>query len=158
LDEEIREPHMETCSTDSMDCRPAGTRSSRRSGRGHALRRLSAWFAAAALILLGYGCDNCSLEITTNALPNAVVGVYYSFQLSSDCGGDTWFLSSFDLPPGIAFQSDGEFVGYPSHAGVYSFTVGLVDYDSGDEAYRGYTLTVQPPVTPLPTAFPTPTF
>ena len=116
---------------------------------------LRAWAVAAALLVLVCGCDDCSLEITTHSVPNGIVGVYYSAQLHSDCGGDTWFLSSYDLPPGIALQSDGDLVGVPSYAGVVSFTVGVVDYDSGEQAYQGYTLTVQPLQTPLPTPFPT---
>lgn len=120
------------------------------------MRRTGTWAVAVSLILLACGCNDCSLEITTNAVPNGVVGVYYSVGLSSECGGDTWFLSSFDLPPGIALQSDGDLVGFPTHPGVFSFTVGVVDYDSGEQAFRGYTLTVQPPLpTPFPTGLPT---
>jgi large repetitive protein len=117
---------------------------------------LRAWTVAVAFVVLLCGCNDCSLEITTHSVPDAIAGMYYSFNLDSDCGGDTWFLTSFDLPPGIALQSNGDLVGVPSHTGIYSFTVGLVDYDSGDEAYQGYTLTVQPPIpTPLPTPLPT---
>ena len=132
----------------------ATVRGSRLNGRRQDRLCVSAWAVAAALMLLVCGCDDCSLEITTHSVPNGVVGVPYSFELDSDCGGDTWFLASFDLPPGIGLQSDGDLEGVPSRAGVFSFTVGLVDYDSGEEAFQGYTLTVQPQV---PTPFPTPT-
>jgi hypothetical protein len=157
LGEEVREQHMATHITATMDCRASDSGPARRSGSGQYLGRVSAWAVAAALVFLVCGCDDCSLKITTNTVPNAVVGVYYSFELSSECGGDTWFLASFDLPPGIGLQSDGDLVGVPTHAGIFSFTVGLVDYDSGDEAYQGYTLTVQPQLpTPFPTPLPTP--
>jgi len=137
----------------AVDGARRGLRSS--AGRKRGRLRAGGWAVAVGLMLLVYGCDDCNLEITTTAVPNAIVGVPYSFKLSSKCGGDTWFLASFDLPPGIGLQSDGDLVGVPSHVGIYSFTVGLVDYDSGEQAYQGYTLTVQPQLpTPLPTPSP----
>src|SRR5262249_23561697 len=87
------------------------------------------------LLFLACGCDDCNLEITTNPLPDAVVGVPYSFGLNSECGGDTWFLASFDLPPGVGLQSDGDLVGVPSVPGIFSFTIGVVDYGSGEQAF-----------------------
>jgi hypothetical protein len=107
-----------------------------------ALRR--AILAAATLLMLtlgplGCGCD---LKITTGSLPDAAVGVFYSLNLDSDCGGDTWFLASGGLPPGIALQANGDLEGVPTLAGVFDFTVGVVDFDSGDQASKGFTLTV----------------
>src|SRR5262249_14690845 len=99
----------------------------------------------------GCGCD---LEITTHALPDAFVGGNYSFELDSDCGGDEWFLSSGLLPPGIGLQSDGDLHGVPIQAGIFLFTIGVFDFH-GDEAFRGFSLTVHEPP-PLPTASPTP--
>jgi hypothetical protein len=110
---------------------------------------------AATLLFLSLGalgCE-CDLEITTPFLPDGIVGVPYLVNLDSDCGGDTFFLVSGGLPPGMALQSDGDLGGIPGMAGTFLFTVGLVDFGSGDEAFRGYTLTLR---NPEPTPSPTP--
>jgi len=85
----------------------------------------------------------------------ATVGVRYNFGLRSDCGGDVWFLEAGTLPPGIGLIDTGQLVGVPTLAGVFTFTVGVFDYPSGDTAYKGFALTVAPAApTPTPTLLP----
>jgi len=88
------------------------------------------------------GCSDCSTEITTTALPDAIVGVFYSFPLDSDCGGDDWFLGQGNLPPGIGLNVDGQLSGVPTSAGTFGFTVGVIDFGSGEQAFKGLSLTV----------------
>ena len=113
-----------------------------------ALRFLAApWLVVALLVValpLGgpVACDGCSTSIETAALPDGVVGEEYFVQLDSDCGGDEWFLDEGNLPPGIALSNGGKLTGTPLLAGAYTFTIGVVDYDDGDFAFRGFLLTV----------------
>lgn len=116
-----------------------------------------------ALVLLGLsfgggtGCfSDCDLKIKTEALPSGIVGVEYRFNLDSSCGGDSWFVSDGTLPPGIGLQSDGDFRGVPTVAGTYNFTIGLIDFRNGDQAFQGYQIVVvsQPGPTPTPTPAP----
>lgn len=115
-------------------------------------RRLLRFLAAPSMVVallvvalpLGgpVACDGCSTKITTDALPDGVVGEEYFVQLDSDCGGDQWFLDEGNLPPGIALSNGGKLSGAPLLAGVYTFTIGVVDYDDGDFTFRGFVLTV----------------
>lgn len=100
--------------------------------------------AAAVLLMLNLGPSGCAcdLEIATDSLPNAMVNRAYSYGLDSHCGGDTWFLASGELPPGIGLQSNGDVEGVPTLPGLFSFTVGLIDFNSGDEAFKGFALLV----------------
>jgi hypothetical protein len=117
-------------------------------------RRLLRWLAAPAVVVallvvalpLGgpLGCDGCSTSIATSSLPDAVVGEDYFVQLDSDCGGDQWFIDEGILPPGIALSNGGKLTGAPTLPGIYAFTVGVVDDDDGDFAFRGFALTVLP--------------
>ncbi|MDX2168240.1 MAG: putative Ig domain-containing protein [Deltaproteobacteria bacterium] len=110
-------------------------------------RLLLALLASAGLFatqLLGSGCSDCGTSITTPSLPDAVVGVNYFVELNSDCGGDVWFIQSGLLPPGISLQDTGKLRGVPTLDGTYPFTVGVFDFDSGDTAYKGFALTVEP--------------
>ena len=45
-------------------------------------------------------------RITTNELPEAVVGMPYFFRLDSDCGGDDWFLAEGKTEPAFVEQCD----------------------------------------------------
>lgn len=110
-------------------------------------RLLLALLAAAGLSatqLVGSGCSDCSTSITTASLPDGVVGENYFLELNSDCGGDVWFVQSGTLPPGISLQDTGKLRGVPTLAGIYPFTVGVFDYGSGDTAYKGFALVVEP--------------
>jgi hypothetical protein len=97
------------------------------------------------------GCSSCDTEVSTSTLPDATVGSSYGFQLDSDCGGDAWFLSQGNLPPGIGLNVDGELSGVPAVSGIYTFTIGVVDFGSGEQAFKGLSLTVFD-ASPTPTA------
>jgi hypothetical protein len=86
----------------------------------------------------------CDLKVTTTSLPNGVVGVFYSFNLHSHCGGDVWFIQTGTLPPGVGLQDDGDLRGTPTQVGIYTFTVGVFDFGSGQTAYQGLAIQVDP--------------
>lgn len=111
---------------------------------------------AALAALLTPGCfSDCDLKIQTSTLPQGTVGVDYRFRFDSDCGGDAWFVSEGVLPPGVQLQSDGDLRGAPTAAGIFNFTVGVVDYRKGETAFKGFQITVVAAV-PAPTPTPTP--
>jgi hypothetical protein len=101
---------------------------------------VSAFAAPAAAPLAG--CGGCDTRITTAALPDGMVGVFYQLQLHSDCGGDVWFLDEGNLPPGVGLLDNGKLRGVPTVAGAFSFTIGVVDFGSGDRASKGFLMTV----------------
>ena len=115
-----------------------------------ALRRMAAPAVVVGLLVVALplggpvACDGCSTSISTSELPDGVVGEQYFVQLDSDCGGDQWFLDEGILPPGIALSNGGKLTGTPLLPGLYTFTIGVVDYDDGDYAFRGFALTVLP--------------
>ena len=90
------------------------------------------------------GCSDCDLEIVTNALPDGTVGVPYSFGVASHCGGDFWVVSQGNLPPGIGLLDNGILRGVPTDAGTSVFTLGVIDTDTGDRAFKGFSLIVDP--------------
>jgi hypothetical protein len=133
----------------------------RRGDRGSwtaAAARLAACAVAAFVfgsgLVSGWGCSDCELSVSTRTLPDAALGVRYSFSLSSNCGGDAWFLQTGSLPPGIGLQGDGHFGGVPTLVGLYTFTVGVFDYPSGTTAYKGLSIIVGQAPTPTPTPLP----
>jgi len=85
------------------------------------------------------------MEIESSSLPEGIVGQSYSFELQSDCGGDLWFLSNGNLPPGISLENDGDLVGTPVLAGVFVFTVGLEDSFNGELVFKGFSINVREP-------------
>ena len=99
------------------------------------------------------GCSDCDLRVSTRMLPDATVGIRYDVPLTSNCGGDAWFLQTGTLPPGIGLEEDGELAGIPTLTGTYTFTVGVFDFPSGAIAYKGLSITVDP-AAPTPTATP----
>jgi hypothetical protein len=111
------------------------------------------WLAAGATTQSG--CSDCDLRVSTRMLPDATVGIRYNVPLTSNCGGDLWFIQTGSLPPGIGLEDDGDLAGIPTLAGTYTFTVGVFDIPSGAPAYTGFALTVAPG-TPTPTATPLP--
>lgn len=121
------------------------------------------WFVALNLALLHLGpvgCGDCDLEVTTTSLPDATVGVAYNVGLDSKCGGDAWFLTDGQLPPGIGLIQGGAIRGTPTTRGTYNFVVEVIDFNNGyidDTAFQGLSLTVVEALpTPRPTASPTP--
>ena len=104
--------------------------------------------ALALLVLSGapLGCSNCDVEIATPFLPTGRAGVLYSFQVVSDCGGDFWFVSDGTLPPGIGLLDNGILRGVPLRAGTSIFTLGVVDSDTGGTAFKGFSLSIDPPL------------
>jgi hypothetical protein len=92
----------------------------------------------------GMGCGHCDLKIATQSLPDGTVGTEYRSHIDSDCGGDTWAVVEGNLPPGIGLMNDGDLRGTPLLEGSYSFTVGVHDFSSGQNAFKGFLLTVNP--------------
>jgi hypothetical protein len=114
-------------------------------------------FVVLSAVSLGStGCSDCGLKITSNELPNGTVGFEYRFNLQSSCGGDSWFTND-RLPPGISLQSDGDLRGTPTLAGIFLFTVTVVDFGDGEETSKGFQLVVDPATAVrTPTATPGP--
>jgi hypothetical protein len=69
------------------------------------------------------------LSITTQTIPGGTVGTNFSATLSATGGTTpyTWSLSSGNLPPGLLLQGSGTISGNPSSAGLFSFTVQVLD-------------------------------
>ena len=113
-----------------------------------ALRFLAAPTVVVALLVTALplggpvACGGCSVKIESSSLPDGVVGVGYEVDLDSACGGDIWFLEQGNLPPGILLLDNGKLRGAPLLAGVFTFTIGVIDGDDGDFAFRGFVLTV----------------
>lgn len=75
-----------------------------------------------------------ALKITTaaGALPDAIIGVPYSFTFQSN-GGITpirWTLATGQLPAGLTLNSNGVLSGTPTATGSFSFTVQAADASS----------------------------
>ena len=129
-----------------------------RAGRSRAAALLVAFASLLLLgggVVTGSGCSDCDLRVSTRMLPDATLGIRYDVPLTSNCGGDAWFLQTGSLPPGIGLEEDGEVAGIPTLAGTYTFTVGVFDYPSGAVAYKGLSITVDR-AAPTPTPTPTP--
>jgi hypothetical protein len=115
----------------------------RRSNRGPIWLPRLALLGALAVALPG--CSDCSLSITTNDLPDGVVGENYFAPLNSECGGDVWSIWDDSPPPGIELQNNGDIQGVPTLPGTYIFTVAVFDYGSGETAYKGLSITIRLP-------------
>lgn len=83
--------------------------------------------------------NNALLRFTTNTLPIATTGSWYSAGLNTvgGAGGKTFSVSSGSLPPGLALSYPGTIAGTPTQAGVYSFTVHVADgfCETADQTY-----------------------
>lgn len=84
-------------------------------------------FQTAKAVTLTVNSQGGGLQITTRALPNAVVGVSYSTQLAAanGTGGYTW--SGCDKIPGLALNRFGAISGTPTTAGSYVCNVVVLD-------------------------------
>lgn len=111
-------------------------------GVPHRVRLILAFLAFLAVVPSSMGCSDCNLEIITGALPDGIVGTAYSFDLQSFCGGDTWFLYSGNLPPGIGLTDDGDLRGTPTLPGIFAFTIAVVNDNTWDTALKGLALTI----------------
>lgn len=70
------------------------------------------------------------LAITTDSLPDSVVGTYYSQTITAEGGLPpySWSLISGSLPPGLTLgSSTGEISGTSTTTGIFNFTVQLED-------------------------------
>ena len=82
-----------------------------------------------------------SLQITTESLPHATLGLYYNRTLSANLTGVTWSLKEGgSLPTGLILNTGGSITGTPTTAGIYPFTV--VATDGTQTAERQFTITV----------------
>ena len=82
-----------------------------------------------------------ALTITTapGALPDAIIGVPYSFTFQSN-GGITpinWTLASGKLPAGLSLNSNGKLSGTPTTTGSFTFTI-----QAGDSSSPSQTITI----------------
>jgi hypothetical protein len=110
------------------------------------LDRRPAGLAGLLLLALVTGavpaCSDCDLSVSTQSLPDGDVDMFYFAQLDSHCGGDDWFIQTGNLPPGIGLQENGKIQGTPTSPGVFSFTVGVFDFGSGEVAYKGFEIEI----------------
>lgn len=87
-----------------------------------------------------------ALTITTSpgALPNAIIGVPYSFTFQSNGGISpiSWTLASGQLPSGLALGSNGTLSGTPTTTGSFTFTV-----QAGDASSPSQTITINVAIT-----------
>lgn len=101
---------------------------------------------------------NLQLGAANVALPNAIQGTPFAFQLleQGGVGTLTWTQTGGTLPPGITLSAGGILHGTPTAAGAYSFTVSLTDSSSPAKAASSgsLTITVQPQLTITTTSLP----
>lgn len=93
--------------------------------------------------------DNDSLEITTDLVPDGVVGITYSATLESTGShdSDSWSISSGSLPDGISLSNAGEISGTPTEAGTFNFTI---EASNGElTASKAYSINVQKSSVPV---------
>ena len=69
------------------------------------------------------------LVVTTQSLPQAVLGTPYSATLTVTGGGPpfSWSVISGALPPGLSLDVNGNITGTPTTIGTFFFTVQVVD-------------------------------
>jgi hypothetical protein len=83
--------------------------------------------------------------ITTTVLPNSLEDISYGTQTVQRTGGTapfTFSISSGALPTGLSINSStGAITGTPTTAGVYAFTVKVVD-DNAEEDTQDFTVTI----------------
>jgi hypothetical protein len=74
--------------------------------------------------------DASDLVINTDALPGAIVGKEYNFNLNAEGGTPpyVWSLAAGSiLPPGLTISAEGEISGVPTEAGTYNITIQVKD-------------------------------
>ena len=102
-----------------------------------------------ALVFSGIGCDddddNDDLIIITAALPDGRVGIAYDFKIEVEGDGDEFLVVDGTLPPGISLSDDGRLSGVPSTAGMFFFTVEVLDLFRGfidERDARGFVIVI----------------
>ena len=87
------------------------------------------------------------IQISTNGLPNGVVGTAYTPSLAATGGTGAlkWSPATANdlLPPGITLGVNGTFAGTPTATGQYGFNVTVTDADK-NSATRFFTINVYP--------------
>ncbi len=93
-----------------------------------------------------------ALQITTQSLPDTIVGASYSQTLASTGGVApfTWSVTAGAVPTGLTLSSGGALTGTPSAAGTFTFTARVAD-GSSQQASRQYSIVVAPPPLSLDT-------
>ena len=90
-----------------------------------------------------------ALTISTapGALPNAIIGVPYTFTFQSSGGISpvVWTLASGQLPPGLSLNSAGTLGGTPTATGSFTLTV-----QAGDASLPSQTITINVAITSVP--------
>lgn len=83
------------------------------------------------------------LTISTDSLPEGIVGVGYDQSLEATGGSPpyTWLLLSGTLPDWLLLGDDGTILGTPSVAGDFTFVVEVQD-DNGDTASKEFSITI----------------
>lgn len=94
-----------------------------------------------------------SVSLASSALPQAIVGQSYAYELSSllsvhgdasySGSGVTWSVTSGSLPAGLSLNADGTITGTPSASGTGNFTV-RASYRgaNGDQTYQVASLNI----------------
>ena len=82
------------------------------------------------------------LTISPSSLPYGALGKNYNAQLTANGSGSyQWSISQGSLPPGLNLDSfKGNIAGVPNAGGTYSFTVTVVDTQTGQMASANYTV------------------
>jgi uncharacterized protein (TIGR03437 family) len=83
--------------------------------------------------LTGSGTVNVNLQSSTVTLPDAVVGVPYSANITqglSTIPSDAQLVATGNLPPGLTLAPNGLLSGVPSQTGTFSFTAGYSPFNS----------------------------
>ncbi len=94
----------------------------------------------------GGGGGGGTVTITSNTLPDGVVGQFYNAQLTASGGTPPyrWRVIGGILPPGLHVSSNGVVDGYPTTTGQYSVSVDVYDStgQSANSAAKRLTLNV----------------
>jgi uncharacterized protein YhjY with autotransporter beta-barrel domain len=90
-----------------------------------------------------------TVTVTTASLPNGMVSIGYSQQLSASGGTSpyTYARNSGSFPPGLTLSTGGLLSGTPTTAGSYTFSVAATDNTSGAGPYTGaknFTVVIDP--------------
>ena len=96
-----------------------------------------------------------AISITTASLTPARVNTLYSMTFAAANGNTpySWSVASGTLPPGLVLLPTGDFLGQPSQAGSWTFTIKVTD-NASTSASHTYALVVMPNFTITTTSLP----